>query len=347
MVNFRYHLVTITAIFLALAAGIILGVSVSGQSSSVIQSQLNRVQANVGRSDDENKLLRSELATWNDFGDKAAAGLLSGQLADAPVLLVGVRGVDGKVAKSLRESLTDADATVLGTVWLTAKLKLERPEDVGALATILGVAALDAGQVRTTALSRLARQMASPDRPAAATTTTAVPGEPGAPASTSTSTVATTSTTGVRAAQPTLLSALSKAGFADIEDPAGGTLDPQVLLPQGTRFVVVSADGVDAPDETVAIPFVQALVGASSGELRTVAVEPGRPAKDKDPALRSAFIGPLRATGKEIEGSVSTVNDVEDFRGQAAMVLALADLALGRVGHYGVGPVDRLVPEAG
>jgi hypothetical protein len=138
------------------------------------------------------------------------------------------------------------------------------------------------------------------------------------------------------------------AGFIDADDPPGGKLDPQVLLPETTRFVVMSAQGVDVPDELAAIPFVEALADASGTATRTLAVEPGRPAKAPDAGERAAFIGPLRSTSKDLDGAVATVNNIEDFRGQAAVVLALADLGLGRVGHYGVGSgADRLVPEAG
>jgi hypothetical protein len=43
---------------------------------------------------------------------------------------------------------------------------------------------------------------------------------------------------------------------------------------------------------------------------------------------------------------VSTVDNLEDFRGRFAAIYALRDLAAGKVGHYGVGPrATRLVPE--
>ena len=42
---------------------------------------------------------------------------------------------------------------------------------------------------------------------------------------------------------------------------------------------------------------------------------------------------------------VSTVDDLESFMGQTASVLALVDLGVAKVGHYGVGPAaQRLLP---
>ncbi len=79
-----------------------------------------------------------------------------------------------------------------------------------------------------------------------------------------------------------------------------------------------------------------------------VAVEAGRPASGRDPEVRARFIGPLRAEGKELDDRISTVNNIEDFKGRVAAVLALVDLGVGRVGHYGIGSsADRLVPESG
>lgn len=344
MVNFRYHLVTVTAIFMALAAGIVIGVTVGQAVAPNLETRLLAAQDKAKEVDE----LNSELATWRSFGDKAAPGLLAGRLADVPVLMVAVRGMDGEMAKKVRDDLANADARFLGTIWFTGKLRLERVEDAATLASVLDLPVVDAPQVRPVALERLARQLVAPGGessvPGGAAPTTTAP----VPATTTTLPGATTTSTSLaRAEQPTVLAKLVSAGFVDIEDPAGGKLDPQTLLPPTARFVVASGEGADVADDMVAIPFVQALVSASRPP-RTVAIEPGHPARDKQPPVRSAFIGPLRASSREVDRGVSTVNNVEDFRGRAALVLALADLGLGRVGHYGVGPAaDSLVPEAG
>jgi hypothetical protein len=55
-------------------------------------------------------------------------------------------------------------------------------------------------------------------------------------------------------------------------------------------------------------------------------------------------VGPLRADGS-ISAKLSTVDDLESPMGQAAAVLALADLSEARAGHFGVGPgAQRLLP---
>ena len=112
--------------------------------------------------------------------------------------------------------------------------------------------------------------------------------------------------------------------------------------------MVVSSDGADVPDAQAAIPLVAALVDALGEATRVVAVEAVRPAAGDVKEARGTFLAPLRSSSKTVDSAVSTVNDLEDFRGVVAMVLALADLGQGRVGHYGVGSgADSLVPESG
>jgi hypothetical protein len=57
------------------------------------------------------------------------------------------------------------------------------------------------------------------------------------------------------------------------------------------------------------------------------------------------FVGGLRDEG-QVAPLLSTVDNLEDFRGRFAAIYALRDLGGGKVGHYGVGPgAARLVPE--
>jgi hypothetical protein len=62
------------------------------------------------------------------------------------------------------------------------------------------------------------------------------------------------------------------------------------------------------------------------------------------PGGRTVFVGPLRADGS-LAPKLSTVDNLESPIGQAAVVLALADLDVPRTGNYGVGPgAQRLLP---
>jgi hypothetical protein len=77
-----------------------------------------------------------------------------------------------------------------------------------------------------------------------------------------------------------------------------------------------------------------------------LAVEPGRDPGGRDqPGSRAVFVGPLREDGG-VSSLLSTVDNLEDFRGRFAAVYALRELSKGKVGHFGVGPrATRLAPE--
>jgi len=342
VINFRFHLVSLTAVFLALAVGIILGASVVNSGAvDGLKGQLGSVKANVSRVDQQNQVLRNDLSTWDSFSTKAAPGILAGRLQGVPVLLFGVRGIDADRIDQLRSDLISADARLQGTLWLTSKMQLDRPDDVKALSEAFDLNATDPEVVRGEVLSRLADELTVGASSVVPSTMVSVPNP-------ATTLPGATTTTARSTPKGGVLAALAGAGFLDIDNPDSGHFDVKLPVPGGTRFVVASGDGADVPDPDGAIALVRALATASGTSTRVVAVEPGKPAQGRDPEVRARFIGPLRAEGKDLDNRVSTVNNVEDFRGRVAAVLALVDLGVGRVGHYGVGSAaERLVPESG
>ncbi|MEO5680287.1 MAG: copper transporter [Acidimicrobiales bacterium] len=343
MINFRFHLVSLTGVFLALAVGIVFGASVVNSGAvDGLRGQLGSVKADVSRVDQQNELLRRDLGGWIDFSKKAGPGILAGRLQGVPVLVLGVRGMDAQPVADLRNDLESADARVQGTVWLTSKMQLDNPDDVQEVALALGLGTPDVDVVRRSLFSRLADELV-----AAGTATPAVPST--LPGATTVTTLPGVTTTTVRVApEGGVLATLSTLGFLKIDSPESGPFNTSLPLPGGTRFVIASGEGADVPDPVGAIPLVKALTAASGTNSRVVAVEPGRPTQGREPEVRARFIGPLRAEGKDLDTRISTVNNVEDFRGRVAAVLALADLGVGRVGHYGTGSgADRPVPESG
>jgi len=342
MVNFRYHLVSLTGVFLALALGIILGASVVDSGAvDGLRGQLGSVKVDVDRVDQQNAALRRDLDGWNEFATKAGPGVLSGRLQGVPVLVLGMRGIDAEPVADLRDDLLSADARLQGTVWLTSKLQLDSVEDTQALATAFGLATGDAEVVRQAVFNRLATELVAADEPSRVATT--VPAEVTVP-----TLPGVTTTLPTVAPRGGVLATLASLGFVSIDSPESGRFDANQPLAAGSRFVVASGQGADVPDPAGAIALVKALAAASGSSSRVLAVEPGKPAEGRDPEVRAQFISPLRAESKNLDNRISTTNNIEDFRGRVAAVLALVDLGVGRVGHYGTGAgADRLVPESG
>jgi len=307
MVNFRFHLVSITAVFLALAVGIGLGATVVDQATvDVLQRRLDGVSERVDRTDAENQRLQNELGRWSKFAEEASNESVEGRLADVPVMVVAVQGTARAPVEALQASLVAAGARYQGALWLTSKLRLDKPEDVAELAQIVGATTQDGDQVRQAAVARLTSGLAG-------------------------------------ANAPVLLRALRDAAFLDVEAPVddGTALDG---LSATTRFVVISGSEVEVPNEQLAGPFAAQL--ADAARSRVLAAESGREPQGKDQAgQRAVFVGPLRQNAS-VATLLSTVDNLEDFRGRFASVYALRDLSRGKVGHFGVGPgATSLVPE--
>ena len=317
MINFRYHLVSIVAVFLALGIGIIMGTAVIDRA---VVDRLERQQDGLRKDIDdvrsENSTLRSELKDERDvaqkLADEGSQVLLDGSLTGTPVLVVGVRGVETDGLDDLLALLTRAKADYRGTIWLKDRFTLDGDNERSDLAGALELPAdTSAGALRTAAIKRLTDAL----RP------TTAPGPDSAAA---------------------IFPTLRKAGFLDYDAPEGMPADAFATLEPGTRIVVISGPNAPVPDRQLMVPFTRGLVDLRPDRpAAPVLAVRGHPAASKD---EDTFIGPIRQDGA-VADHLSTVDDIDDFAGRLASVLALADLGAGRYGQYGRGPgAQRLLP---
>ena len=112
MINFRYHVVSIIGIFIALSVGVVLG-------AGPLQS---RIQAGVSSSSSPAAAdpLLSAQADAEAAGLKAlASSTLTGSLSSAKVALVVLPGASDDDVTAIRSTLTDAGASVVGRVTLS------------------------------------------------------------------------------------------------------------------------------------------------------------------------------------------------------------------------------------
>lgn len=324
MVNLRYHIVSIVAVFLALALGIVVGSTVIDKAIvDTLNDRVNVVERRANETAAENRGLNDQLDSLRDFAQQARDQLVAGELAGVPVLVVTVQGVDRRPIDGLVDGLRAAAAVPTGTVSFTNKFLLASEADVRALADVVGLPTTltptppvtQPDGVRRLALSRVASLLDGTGN------------------------------------DPGLLPALASAGFVSYEPPPGqsgtttGTtpgrsFDLRSFPVPGLRVVVVSGAAAQVADDLVARPFVASLARSSPALPTVVAAEdraggvPGTP----------GFVEPLRDDGS-LSSRLSTVDNLGEPTGQAAAVLALRDLATPRTGHYGVGPgAQRQIP---
>jgi hypothetical protein len=321
LINLRYHIVSLVAVFLALGLGIVMGSTVIDRVTvDALNNNLDDVRRSVGTIRDENAKLDAQVKQGQSFAETTRDLLLKGHLRNIPVMIVAVSGVARRPVDDVRQALVGAQATLEGTVWFTSKMRLANDSDTRALATALDLPVDRPEVVRKQALTKVAAA-----RDAATTETSPLAAlqsagfvtyeSPPPPTSTSTSTSLSTSGAPTTGSVPSSLAALPLAN---------------------TRYLVVSGAGAEVGDDAVAIPLVQAY---AQGTGRVVAAESG---VDTDGG-RAVFVGLLRAD--PLAARLSTVDNLESPMGQTAAVLALEDLGAARFGQYGVGRgAQRILP---
>lgn len=116
MINFRYHVVSLTAVFLALAIGLVVGTAAgNGPVADSLSDQVSAIHKQNGQYRDQVEELNEELSKAEQDWTAAAAVALPGRLTGRRVLLVSMRS-SAKYVDSLNQLLTMAGAKVTNRV---------------------------------------------------------------------------------------------------------------------------------------------------------------------------------------------------------------------------------------
>ncbi len=307
MISFRFHVVSITAVFLAIAIGVVVGTTyVDRAVVDSLENRVDRVSRNLDERKAENDRLEAELDQTRAYAGVSADFAVTDRLTGVPVLLLAARGIDEDVATETLALARRAGAVVPGITWLEERWSLESDEDRAALATATGIDDQgSAGAVRGAALNALTAALGATADPAVAR--------------------------GV-------LTALVDAGFlsVDAQDDGAPRLDglagasPRVLLLTGTEA-----------SDRVTPAAAQMVDRASAAGLPTVAAEAYVQRSD-GPARGQGF---ARTMEDDVRDRIVLVDDAELPQGRVAAILALVEVAAGRVGHFGYGAdADGIIP---
>jgi hypothetical protein len=312
MINFRFHLASLVAIFLALALGVVIGAGVIDRGVvDALDTRLDSVVARSDRLEGENDELRTQVSEKD--GAIAALGALAvdARLTNADVGVIAVRGVDGDRVQETVAALQSGGAQVTGVLWLESAWKLENDEQIAAMADAVGSTSRRPTVLRAQAWEQLARRFSNP-----------VTGE-------------------VASGQPIddVLVALQDAGFVGFDATDGGGsiaqfpgVAPMLVLAVGTEGDVPASDVVMPAATTLTAADLPLVVGDGY-------VAPTTPATNRGDDLAT-----LRDS--DLSERVSTVNDLDRPQGPVTVALALADLLHipPVVGHYGIGVNTTLLP---
>ena len=145
MISFRYHLVSIIAVFLALALGILVGTTgLNGAILSDLKKQVKNLRGETASLRTSNDALSATATNDEKFASEYMKPILAGRLTGQTVAIISAPGTSGKIKDGTEAALTAAGADVVTQIQLTPKfIDPARASDIVAL--ISGPAGLPFG----------------------------------------------------------------------------------------------------------------------------------------------------------------------------------------------------------
>jgi outer membrane murein-binding lipoprotein Lpp len=308
VIDFRYHLVSIIAVFLALAVGIVVGTAaLNGPIVDNLRDNINRLTSDKRTLEGDVRQLQAQVQASDEFATEIAPQLVDGVLADQRVLLVTTPETPGDLAERLRPLLTDAGATVTGQLEVLPALSDPQQraliDDLVAQVVPAGVD-LPEGEPIERAAAELAAAL-----------TTGPGNDP------------------VDSGEAqAVVSAFEEADLVRFAPEAG--TEGQALR-TATLVVLLAPNGPQPPvDETVGQRNETMLALASAFDKRSAGLVVAGPASS---AMEGGLVQALRSSTTLVT-DISSVDNADRGIGRVAVVLALDAQEDDEVGQYGAGP---------
>lgn len=349
MINLRYHIVSITAVFLALAIGIAVGSTLLERATvGTLNDRLDAQAERLDKTDGENSRLRQEQAAEAERQEEVysqARALFQGHLAGQQILIIAEQGTSEALLEEVRETLAFSDAVVSGVLQVSSRWSSLNPEESLALGALVDVASDNETMVRSVVVNRVADELS-----VAATKLSTAGEEPGLDED------QFEELEPVEGDQPFELD--EEATLEEAEEPAvpdaaiiGALIDLGYLeffgdntalpLPDfNMRYVVLVDDASALAPPHFLMPLLRGLTKAGGAPAVVVAelYEEEVEARDEMLLLSATLVQEIRSD-TFLGERVSTVDNINEFTGQAALVLELVELFRDQpaVGHFGRG----------
>lgn len=318
MIDFRYHLVSIVAVFLALAIGIVLGsTELQGSTLNVLRSSSDSLRSQLSAVSAQRDAAQQEASAGDTFLQTAEPKLVGGMLSGQKIVLVTEPGAPSAISDGIEKAAGTgyAGATVTGTVALQPKFN-----DLSG-STRSALSAIDTGLATTvgTGLAPAVDQQTVYEQDAAQLIASAVlnltDGEPGLTA----------------AQAQNVLGAYAKSGFLTTSGaPWNRATIAVIVTPQAAP-----ADGPGDAANQVLLALAGQFATASAATLVA------GPAASS--ASSASAISVLRSSS--VSSEVSSVDNADSRLGQISAIWAVADqLAGAKPNSYGISGASAVSP---
>ncbi|MFN8102523.1 MAG: copper transporter [Mycobacterium sp.] len=303
MISLRQHAISLAAVFLALAIGVVLGSGVlSDTLLSGLRDQKKDLQGQIAQLTDEKNALNEKLAAADDFNTQMSGRMVHDALAGKTVVLIRTPDADDDDIKALSRVLGQAGSSITGTIALTQefvdansaeKLRSVVNSPILPAGTQLNTTLVDQGSQAGDLLGIALLADRNPDAPKVDDTQ-----------------------------RETVLAALRDTGFLTYDPDKFGAADAALIVTGG-------ALGDDAGNQGASVARLAAAM-APHGAGTLLAGRDGA-------ATGTAALAVLRSD-PSLAAAVSTVDNVGSESGRITAVLALQDLINGaHSGQYGIG----------
>ncbi|WP_433238826.1 copper transporter [Streptosporangium sp. CA-135522] len=311
MIDFRYHLVSIVAIFLALSVGIVLGTSfLEDPVIKATESLANQLRVGNNELRTELEALQSR-ETGNDaFVTAGTPRLVQDALATERVVIVEAPGATAGMREAAQQVIAESGATVTNRITLTDRyVDPSRSAAIDKLVTEAKPVDMTF-PVEGTAYDKAAALLAS-------AIVTSDPAQVGK----------------VNPAAAGILDAFQRGGLLTVTDQPAKRADLAVLIAPTEPF---TGDG--APQQVSAI--VSMAIGLDEGSRGAVL------AGTLASTTSGGAIAALREDTAAAE-KISSVDNLDMPAGRIVVVYALREQLSGVAGQYGIGPgVSGIEPSA-
>ena len=313
MIDFRYHLVSIVAVFLALAIGIVLGsTELQPTAYTFLNSTSAKLQNELDQVTSQRDTAQQQANADEQYAQAVEPAVLHDLLTGQRLLIVTEPGAQASVVSGIITAANDAGATVTGQINLAPKFF----DTSGTTQDSLNQTTLDVAQTANITLDTSATYQQQAAQVIASEILTTPSG------STSSGSSGSQSAGGEQGTNArTMLQAYAASQFLSTTgQPATPATLAIVVTPQNAP-----SDGSADQLDQVLIPLVQELAAKSSATV-VVGSSSGSGAGSPIAVLRS----------NNVSNQVSTVDDADLVSGQTVAIQALAvRLAGGKAGSYG------------
>lgn len=303
MISLRQHAISLVAVFLALAVGVVLGSGLlSGTVTSSLRDDKTDLQNQVNALETDKNALGERLNAADGFDAAVAGRVVGGTLTDRSVVVVTTPDADPGDVDAVTRSVSDAGAAVTGRVGLTESFVSASSGDdlrtritnVVPAGSQLRTGAVDQGSLAGDLLGTVLLLNADSATPQSTPEELAL-----------------------------ALDTLRSGGFITYDD---GAVAPAQLAVVVTGTAENSVD--DGNKGAIVARFAGALDSRGAGTVLA-----GRPGS----ATGNGPIAVVRADAG-LSAGLSTVDDIDRQSGRITVALALSEQLAGEAGRYGTGP---------